>query len=134
MRLGPVHGINLPCGNGYLVMMKQIAKIAALVVFGVGVIAVAGDAFAQDGAQVFSAAPAVSNQPLLLDFLLHGSTSSGSARKKTPRAARDSQARRFCRDHWWSDWSRGERREGSGVLRDFSKCKGQVFARSHRGP
>ena len=63
MRLGPVHGINHPCGNGYLVMMKQVAKIAALVVFVVGVVAVAGDAFAQDGAQVFSAAPAVSNQP-----------------------------------------------------------------------
>lgn len=63
MRLGPVHAINHPCINGYLVMMKEIARIAARVVLVVGVVAVAGDAVAQEGAQVFSAAPAVSTEP-----------------------------------------------------------------------
>lgn len=63
MRLGSVRDITLPCGNGYLVMMKQVTRLAFIALLVVGVVAIAGEAFAQDGSPVFSAAPAVSDHP-----------------------------------------------------------------------
>jgi preprotein translocase subunit YajC len=43
--------------------MRQVARVAVLALLAGGVVALAGEAFAQEGAQVFSAAPAVADHP-----------------------------------------------------------------------